>query len=1148
MAVRPLCPHCGEELPVDAPAGLCPRCLLQRGLQTGTAAPHGLPVDATLAPRTIDSNGMSPGSRVRYFGDYEILQEIARGGKGVVYKASQLSLNRVVALKMILSGQLASKADVQRFYTEAQAAANLQHPHIVPIYEVGEHQGQHYFSMEYIAAGSLADQLKGAPMPPLKAAALVETLARAIHAAHDRGIVHRDLKPANVLLTAEGLPKITDFGLAKKLDDTAGLTASHDIVGTPSYMAPEQTGGRSSEIGPATDLYALGAILYEMLTGQPPFRAATALDTILQVVSAEPVPPRQLQSKIPRDLETICLLCLRKEPSRRYASAAALAEDLARFQVGKPIEARPVGRWERAIKWARRRPAVAGLTGALAAVAAIGLALVTWQWRENVTARSTADQRREQADDASKDAERSRSEAGRQKHLALEQAAIAIRQEAAARRAAYTAHVNLAQRAWQENHLSRVLALLDQDRPKHGETDLRSFEWYYLWHLCHPQKLSLTPRQGAVRMIAYSPDGKLLASAGDDGMVKFSDSESGEERGALKASTHAVRALAYSPDGKTLATLSTTGDIKLWDVATKRHGLSSPDPRQLLCCLAFSPDVKTLATAGQKPEVILWDATKGVLRKTFEDGLHGWVYALAFSPDGKTLAVGGEFEGAAEVNLLDAVSGKKVVNLKRQPSTIEKGNRLPEFLLGIGAVTSLAFSPDGRQLATGHGFSNDNGNGETVVKLWDLASGNQQGTFRHEQAVTAVAFARDDKTLASACADGTVHLWDVQKGEAEGILHGNAGAVLSLAYSPDGTKLATSSAVGAVTLWDVGPEQERNTLLGGQYGVASVSLSPDNKLLATGGRDGTTIIWNLATRHVLAKLANPPGAMEAAAVAFSPDGRSLAIGTSDHQVRLFDVAAKQVRATLHGPAKEISCVAFSPDGKSLAAGSKDQTVFLWDMATRQQRAVLTGHPNAITCLVFSPNGQILAVGSGEPDYGFSKSATEIRLWDLPTRSVAKSLADQPGAVTSVAFSPDGKWLAAGYGNATGPSNPGEARLWDLSSGQVVHVLRSHRSMVWCVAFSPDGKTLATASHDQLVKLWDPVNGEERASLGGHSGPVRCLAFGRDNKLLVSASGAPVMLINLPGEVILWHAAGEDEVGDRKSMEHPRGSHAPRHDP
>ena len=247
-------------------------------------------------------------------------------------------------------------------------------------------------------------------------------------------------------------------------------------MGTPSYLAPEQTGGRNSEIGPATDLYAFGAILYEMLTGRPPFRAATTLDTIMQVVNDEPVPPRQLQSKIPRNLETICLLCLRKEPSRRYASAEALAEDLARFQAGEPIRARPVGRWERAIKWARRRPAVAALAGALAAVAAIGLTLVTWQWREAVTARWTADQRRVQADDASEDAQRSRSEADRQKYLALEQAAIATRQESAARRTSYTAHINLAQRAWNENHLSRVIALLDQDRPGHGETDLRSFE------------------------------------------------------------------------------------------------------------------------------------------------------------------------------------------------------------------------------------------------------------------------------------------------------------------------------------------------------------------------------------------------------------------------------------------------------------------------------------------------------------------------------------------------------------------------------------------------------------------------------------------------------------------------------------------------
>jgi formylglycine-generating enzyme required for sulfatase activity len=293
---------------------------------------------------------------------YEVLGVLGEGGMGVAYKARQVALNRVVALKMILHAEHAAADLRERFRIEAQALARLQHPNIVQIHEVGECAGLPYFSLEFCAGGSLADQLDGTPWEPAKAAALVETLARAVDAAHRASIIHRDLKPANVLLLADGTVKVTDFGLAKKLDEK-GKTQTGAVMGTPSYMAPEQAGGKGKEVGPAADVYALGAILYELLVGRPPFKAATPLDTMLQVLSEEPVAVRRLQPKVPRDLETICHKCLHKDPRRRYASAEELANDLRRFQAGEPIRARPVGRVERAVKWAKRRPALAVLLG-----------------------------------------------------------------------------------------------------------------------------------------------------------------------------------------------------------------------------------------------------------------------------------------------------------------------------------------------------------------------------------------------------------------------------------------------------------------------------------------------------------------------------------------------------------------------------------------------------------------------------------------------------------------------------------------------------------------------------------------------------------------------------------------------------------------
>jgi predicted Ser/Thr protein kinase len=329
-------------------------------------SPHEQPTFAVISQDPTAPSGASSPARVRYIGDYEVLSEIARGGMGVVYRARQISLNRPVALKMILAGQLASEADVRRFYLEAEAAANLDHPGIVPIYEIGEHEGQHFFSMGFVEGSSLSAKVANGPLPPREAAEFVRQVAESVQYAHEKGVIHRDLKPANVLLDSQSQPKVTDFDLAKKLEGDSGLTHTGQVMGTPSYMPPEQAEGKN--VGPLADVYALGAILYCLLTGRPPFQAATPMDTLLQVVGQEPVPVRQLNATVPRDLETIALKCLEKDPGRRYASAAAFAEDLRRYLAGEPITARPVGPAERAWRWGRRHPAVAALTATAASL------------------------------------------------------------------------------------------------------------------------------------------------------------------------------------------------------------------------------------------------------------------------------------------------------------------------------------------------------------------------------------------------------------------------------------------------------------------------------------------------------------------------------------------------------------------------------------------------------------------------------------------------------------------------------------------------------------------------------------------------------------------------------------------------------------
>jgi tRNA A-37 threonylcarbamoyl transferase component Bud32 len=314
-----------------------------------------LDVSETHTFRNTPTAANTAETGLRFFGDYELLEPIARGGMGVVYKARQRRLNRIVALKMILAGELASSEQIRRFYVEAEAAAKLDHPGIVPVFEVGQVGNQHFYSMAFVEGASVATPLKSGRYPPKLAAQIVAQVADAIHYAHQQGVIHRDLKPQNVLIDGQGRPRVTDFGLARNVAFDSTLTASGQVMGTPSYMPPEQALGRVDSIGPAADIYSLGATLYHLITGEVPFRAATPMDTLLLVLESDPIPPRQLHSEIPRDLETICLKCLQKSPAQRFESARALAEDLRRFLANEPILARPVTRLERLAKWARRR-------------------------------------------------------------------------------------------------------------------------------------------------------------------------------------------------------------------------------------------------------------------------------------------------------------------------------------------------------------------------------------------------------------------------------------------------------------------------------------------------------------------------------------------------------------------------------------------------------------------------------------------------------------------------------------------------------------------------------------------------------------------------------------------------------------------------
>ena len=526
---------------------------------------------------------------------YEILGELGRGGMGVVYKARQLGLNRLVALKMILHADHAGEEERQRFGREAEVLARLRHPNVVQVYEVGEYQGKPFFSLEYVDGGSLDRHLTGTPLAAAEAASLVQTLAGAVHAAHAAGIVHRDLKPANVLLAFSDasakrpsghrfseaslndcVPKVTDFGLAKRLDE-AGQTQSGAVVGTPSYMAPEQAAGKGKEVGPHTDVYALGAILYESLTGRPPFRGPTALDTILQVLADEPVPPRQLNPAVPRDLETICLQCLHKEKARRYPSAAALADELGRFLRGEPVRARPVGALGRARRWCVRNPVVASLTLAVVLSLLAGSAAATF----------LAVRRRHEAAIARDNA------ATAEENLHEKE-----KQERITRRNLYPALLYPIVEAWDRGDVATVQRSLPQLAPRKGEEDLRGFEWHYLWRQAHGYRLSLASGSSYCSGVAFADGGKTLLTAADN-QVLAHDAATGRRRSVLAEDKAAYRLLT-APDGRVRVLQMSRGRVRLLEYTGRTLRPLFENRENVLgqqVQAAVSPDGQSLALA-----------------------------------------------------------------------------------------------------------------------------------------------------------------------------------------------------------------------------------------------------------------------------------------------------------------------------------------------------------------------------------------------------------------------------------------------------------------------------------------------------------------------------------------------------------------------
>jgi len=1014
-------------------------------------------------------------------GRYKLLSVLGEGGMGVVHLAEQQHpIRRHVALKIIKPG-MDSKRVVARFEAERQALALFDHPNIAHVYDAGATEtGRPYFVMEYIKGLSITEHCDRHKLTIDDRLQLFLQVCHAVQYAHHKGIIHRDIKPSNILISTledEAVSKIIDFGVAKALaqplTERTLVTEQGQLFGTPEYMSPEQADEANEDIDTRSDIYSLGVVLYQLLTGLLPFDSDTlregGMEHVRRIIcEKDPKTPstrlralgeeadtaaqkRQtdvtsLARRLHRELEWIPLKAMRKDRTRRYRSAAEFADDIENYLRGAPLIAGPESVTYRIGKFVRRHHAAVLTVSSVVVVLIMATLISTVSYVLAVRAREIAEQERGRAD-----------------------------------RNAYVSDMSRAAHAWETGDLLRARTLLSRHRPQSSQFHEASFEWRLLWGLAHEEKTLFGFNAGAkpVASVALSAQARFLAWCDDGGQVRIVDLEMRREHLVLPPPALRIHSLAFSSSGQWLAAGGDDGLITIWNVPTWTMEASLKGHRSRVSHLSFRTDEKRLVSLGADETIRIWDLTDWVEVSAYENPEKK--SKLSVSSDGRLLAA---FGGLNNTVRFYSVEPNLPLRAKLPPLK--------------GVILSVEFAEDAESaIISAH---------DSSITRWEFDPLRPRMTYWQKALVYQVALSANGRILATAGSDNLIKVWDVASGQELRVLRGHTTPVSHLCLSADGRTLVSADVDNRIKVWTTDPSGEVNVLTHESI-VVYVAVAPKGELLATSNPNFFAVdLWNLrsgtAMRFVNDAKAEP---------AFSPDGKWLALRrfTDPIEVELWDRTTTPYRKVQALPCAEAigHQLRFSPDSRILVFRAPGEVLELWDTVTRQSLGQLPDHPSIYCGTAFSSDGQLIATSCNG----------RIRIWHVRSREPLAEMGEQHDDIRSLCFSSDDNMLIAASGNT-------EIRRWDVTDPGNSHSLsplKGHTAFVNQIALSPDGKILASGGWDSTLRLWDPLAGEELMTLRGHSAVISCLAWSPDGQSLYTGSG--------DGTVRIWRAATEKEI-------------------